>query len=123
MARRDAPERHHLEHFCPPALRYGSTSELYEMLLAFDPKHWDPVSIQRRCDIFRPEKIAPEFERTFALSQADASELHFSHIDKTLILKRRLQRSLRARMSQRHKQSWDLLKTTIDPSRGFPVEE
>lgn len=122
MAWRDAPERHHLDHFCPPSLIYSSTSELCDILHNFDPRQWDHADVKRRCDAFRPQVIAPQFERIFALRQASASGPHFSPIDRALILKRRLQRSLRARMSHRQQQGLDLSRTAIDPASGFPVE-
>ena len=122
IAWRDAPERHHLEHFCPASLRYSSASELCDILQNFDPGYWDRGAVQNRCDAFRPEVIASQFERIFALDQASTSEPYFSPIDRALILKRRLQRSLRARMSKRHQQGWNPSYTAIDPASGFPVE-
>ena len=122
MAWRDAPERHHLEHFCPPSLRYSSASELCNILQDFDPRHWDRAALQRRCDAFRPEVIAPQFERVFSLDETHASAPHFSPIDRALIFKRRLQRSIRARLSQRQQQRWDPSRVAIDPASGFPVE-
>ena len=122
MAWRDAPERHHLDHFCPPSLHYSSASDLCDMLHDFNPRHWDRGSLQRRCDPFRPEVIAPQFERIFALGQTSASEPHFSPVDRALILKRRVQRSLRARLSRRQQQGLDLSRTAIDPASGFPLE-
>lgn len=122
MAWRGAPERHHLEHFCPPSLVYSSASELCGMLKNFDPKHWDPSCIRHRCDAFRPEVVAPQFEKIF---RADVEQLlgtRFRPTDRAQILKRRLERSIRARTSKLHQQKWDPMLTEIDPISGFPME-
>jgi hypothetical protein len=122
LAWRHAPERHHLEHFCPAALQYSTAGELCRKLLTLDPAAWSSTDLQSRCQRFREEAVAPTFQATFAAGGGPSEPPQFSRVDKALILKRRLQRSLRARLSRRHQQPVDLSRIKLDPVRGFPME-
>ena len=122
LAWSDAPERHHLEQFSPPSLQYSNESALFEMLNEFDPRCWDSADLQRKCEPFRAAAIATRFEQVFTSNKIRVSAIDFSSIDRALILKRRLHRSLRARISQRHIQECDLCHNAIDQASGFPVE-
>jgi hypothetical protein len=123
LAWRHAPERHHLQHFCPPSLHYSTAAELKAKLQDFDPDEWDSTALQQRCNAFRPEVIAPQFERVFARNPAAATAPPFNPVDRTMIFKRRLQRSLRSRLSKSQQQGCDLRQIAIDPTSGFPIEE
>ncbi|MCP9830272.1 glycosyltransferase [Synechococcus sp. HJ21-Hayes] len=123
LAWRHAPERHHLEHFCPPSLQYSTAGELCRKLLTLDPAAWSGTNLQIRCQPFRAEAVAPTFQTVFASGGCPSEPPHFGRIDKTLIFKRRLQRSLRARLSRRHQQPVDPTQIKFDPVSGFPMEE
>jgi hypothetical protein len=123
FAWRQAPERHHLEHFCPKELQYATAHELTRKLLEFEPSSWSHSAMKEQCSKFKAEVIAPQFENIFANAIQQAQPTDFSPLDHALIFKRRLQRSLRARLSQAQQEPPDQSKTSLDPFTGYPMEE
>ncbi|WP_186990088.1 MULTISPECIES: hypothetical protein [unclassified Synechococcus] len=121
FAWRHAPERHHLEKFCPEVLNFSTARELEKKLLAFDPRDWSTSDRQQTCLPYRQETIAPIFQEVFAKNISQVCTPDFSIQDKALIFKRRIQRSLRARLSQSQKYPIDPT-TVIEPTSGFPME-
>ena len=124
LAWRHAPERHHLEHFCPPRLQYSTTRELQDLLLEFHVEQWDPGALQNRCLAFQSHAVASQFETVFTgMASLSSRPPHFDVTDKALIFKRRLQRSLRARLSRLQQEPINQDSVTIDPISGYPMEE
>lgn len=121
FAWRHAPERHHLEKFCPDILNFSTARELAKKLLALDPSDWSPSELQQSCVPYRQETIAPIFEEVFAKNTNQMHIPKFSAQDKVKIFKRRAQRSLRARLSRSQQYPIDPM-TKIDSSTGFPME-
>mgnify|MGYP001175021640 CR=1 FL=1 len=121
FAWRHAPERHHLEKFCPDVLNFSTARELEKKLLALDPDEWSASDLQQACLPYQQEIIAPVFEKIFANNASLVNTVKFGAQDKALIFKRRIQRSLRARFSQNQKYPIDPT-TLIDPISGFPME-
>ena len=121
FAWRHSPERHHLETFCPKVLNFSTATELEEKLLALDPRDWSPSDRQQSCIPFQQDAIAPIFKKVFATHNNQILIPNFSAKDRAMIFKRRIQRSLRARLSNSQQNPIDP-NTTIDPVSGFPME-
>lgn len=123
FAWRQAPERHHLEHFCPKELQYATARELTKKLLEFEPNSWSHSAMKEQCSKFKAEVVAPQFESVFASANRQVLSAEFSPLDHALIFKRRLQRSARARLSQTQQEPPDQSQIPLDPLTGYPMEE
>jgi hypothetical protein len=123
FAWRQAPERHHLEHFCPKELQYATAHELTRKLLEFEPSSWSHSAMTEQCSKFKAEAVAPQFESVFASANHQVLPADFSPLDHALIFKRRLQRSVRARLSQTQQEPPDQSQIPLDPLTGYPMEE
>jgi len=121
FAWRHAPERHHLEQFCNKELLFSTANELATKLLEFSEGDATTSSYEGSCRNFYSAVVAEKFRDVF-LSEDDSARRHeFELIDKLQILKRRISRSLRARIG-RNFQAKVTRHTEIDPISGFPME-